>query len=232
MTIVEFPDGRIVEFPTGTPEPVIKQMVADFIFPPPAPAPSLPAADDVMPEAEVFLEPDVLEPEEPAALLEPAPPEQALAPPAVLPLVARFRLTPYTDDENLLGTVPAMSPRERAERLQAEMINARIGQPDESNPFRDNWRPHWVWAALKHSHIKVGWSYIGTDRAGAEDRSRNNARLLPAIGMANAEPSVYATVPMKRKHVPVRNNSKGNMFTPRAATPSQVPVRRFARGDD
>jgi hypothetical protein len=157
MTIVEFPDGRIVEFPTGTPEPVIKQMVADFIFPPPAPAPSLPAADDVMPEAEVFLEPDVLEPEEPAALLEPAPPEQALAPPAVLPLVARFRLTPYTDDENLLGTVPAMSPRERAERLQAEM---------------------------------------------------------------------------KRKHVPVRNNSKGNMFTPRAATPSQVPVRRFARGDD
>ncbi len=76
MTIVEFPDGRIVEFPTGTPEPVIKQMVADFIFPPPAPAPSLPAADDVMPEAEVFLEPDVLEPEEPAALLEPAPPSR------------------------------------------------------------------------------------------------------------------------------------------------------------
>ena len=36
----------------------------------------------------------------------------------------------------------------------------------------------------------------------------------------------------KRKHVPIRNNSKGNMFTPRAATPTPVPVRRFGRGDD
>lgn len=36
----------------------------------------------------------------------------------------------------------------------------------------------------------------------------------------------------QRKHVPVRNNSKGNMFTPHAATPVKVPVRRFARGDD
>lgn len=35
----------------------------------------------------------------------------------------------------------------------------------------------------------------------------------------------------KRKHVPVRNNSKGNMFTPQAATPTRVPVRRFARDD-
>jgi hypothetical protein len=30
----------------------------------------------------------------------------------------------------------------------------------------------------------------------------------------------------------VRNNSKGNMFTPQAATPVRVPVRRFPRGDD
>ena len=36
----------------------------------------------------------------------------------------------------------------------------------------------------------------------------------------------------KRKHVPVRNNSKGNMFTPRAAAPIEVPVRRFRRSDD
>jgi hypothetical protein len=36
----------------------------------------------------------------------------------------------------------------------------------------------------------------------------------------------------KRKHVAVRNNSKGNMFTPRAAAPIQVPVRRFQRSDD
>jgi hypothetical protein len=37
----------------------------------------------------------------------------------------------------------------------------------------------------------------------------------------------------KRKHAPVRNNSKGNMFTPRAAAaPIDVPVRRFRHGDD
>ena len=36
----------------------------------------------------------------------------------------------------------------------------------------------------------------------------------------------------KREHAPVRNNSKGNMFTPHAATPTPAPVRRFARGDD
>jgi hypothetical protein len=36
----------------------------------------------------------------------------------------------------------------------------------------------------------------------------------------------------KRKHAPVRNNSKGNMFTPRAATPTPAPVRQFARGGD
>jgi hypothetical protein len=36
----------------------------------------------------------------------------------------------------------------------------------------------------------------------------------------------------KRKHVVVRNNSKGNMFTPRAAVRIDVPVRRFQRSDD
>lgn len=30
----------------------------------------------------------------------------------------------------------------------------------------------------------------------------------------------------------VRNNSKGNLFTPNAAAPAKVPVRRFPRGDD
>ena len=36
----------------------------------------------------------------------------------------------------------------------------------------------------------------------------------------------------KRKHTVVRNNSKGNMFTPRATAPIDVPVRRFLRSDD
>ncbi len=36
----------------------------------------------------------------------------------------------------------------------------------------------------------------------------------------------------KRGQVEVRNNSKGNLFTPRAAAPVDVPVRRFLRGDD
>ena len=36
----------------------------------------------------------------------------------------------------------------------------------------------------------------------------------------------------KSKQLAVRNNSKGNMFTPRAAVPIDVPVRRFQRSDD
>lgn len=36
----------------------------------------------------------------------------------------------------------------------------------------------------------------------------------------------------KGKRAPARNNSKGNMFTPRAATPTPLPVRRFGRGDE
>ena len=36
----------------------------------------------------------------------------------------------------------------------------------------------------------------------------------------------------KRKQVEVRNNSKGNLFTPRAAAPAQIPVRRFQRSGD
>ena len=36
----------------------------------------------------------------------------------------------------------------------------------------------------------------------------------------------------KRGNVEVRNNSKGNMFTQRAAAPAGVSVRRFQRGDD
>jgi len=36
----------------------------------------------------------------------------------------------------------------------------------------------------------------------------------------------------KRQHVEVRNNSKGNLFAPRAAAPVQVPVRRFPRSGD
>jgi hypothetical protein len=36
----------------------------------------------------------------------------------------------------------------------------------------------------------------------------------------------------KRKQVEVRNNSKGNLFVPRAAARAEIPVRRFQRGDD
>jgi hypothetical protein len=36
----------------------------------------------------------------------------------------------------------------------------------------------------------------------------------------------------KRQEVEVRNNSKGNLFVPRAAARAEIPVRRFQRGDD
>jgi hypothetical protein len=35
----------------------------------------------------------------------------------------------------------------------------------------------------------------------------------------------------KRKQVEVRNNSKGNLFVPRATAHAEIPVRRFQRGD-
>jgi hypothetical protein len=36
----------------------------------------------------------------------------------------------------------------------------------------------------------------------------------------------------KRERVEMRNNSKGNLFAPRAAAPAEFPVRRFQRIDD
>jgi hypothetical protein len=35
----------------------------------------------------------------------------------------------------------------------------------------------------------------------------------------------------KHEQVELRNNSKGNLFAPRAAARAEIPVRRFQRGD-
>ena len=69
-------------------------------------------------------------------------------------------------------------------------------------------------------------------RETAGDRPRKRRfRLLAALAAPFRDMDDRA-LHKKRKHAPVRNNSKGNMFTPRAATPTRMPVRSFARGDD
>lgn len=190
MTEIEFPDGRIVRFPDGTPEAVIRKAVTDFLWPP-APPPDVEpedkaspvtnpharwacrcafpdgrietsywatqdAADQMETETEqafpgtvCTVEPCDDAPEEDAIAAVPPSlansPEITAAPrPAVLSLAARFRLAPFTDDagEREPGTAPALHPRERAERIQAELISSRIDRPDSTDPFRDNWRPY------------------------------------------------------------------------------------------
>jgi hypothetical protein len=69
-------------------------------------------------------------------------------------------------------------------------------------------------------------------RETVEDQPRRHRfRLLAALAAPFRDMDDRA-LHKRRKHAPVRNNSKGNMFTPRAATPTPVPVRAFARADD
>ncbi|HWB50577.1 MAG TPA: hypothetical protein VG651_15820 [Stellaceae bacterium] len=67
---------------------------------------------------------------------------------------------------------------------------------------------------------------------GVEERPRKRRfRLFSALAAPFRDMDERA-LHKKRKHAPVRNNSKGNTFTREAATPAPMPVRRFARGDD
>jgi hypothetical protein len=72
---------------------------------------------------------------------------------------------------------------------------------------------------------------IGTHETLDGRPQRRRFRLFAALAAPFRDMDERA-LHKKRNHVPVRNNSKGNMFTPRAATPAQAPVRRFTRGDD
>jgi hypothetical protein len=78
MIEVDLPNGETLEFPAGTPADVIARAVRDYLGAPRPPAP-----------AEEIPQHRPLESAAPA----PAPT------PAVVPLAARFRLGPYTNDD-------------------------------------------------------------------------------------------------------------------------------------
>jgi hypothetical protein len=65
----------------------------------------------------------------------------------------------------------------------------------------------------------------------APEPSKRRFRLFAALAAPFRDMDERA-LHKKRDNVEIRNNSKGNMFTQRAAAPVEVPVRRFQRGDD
>lgn len=79
-----------------------------------------------------------------------------------------------------------------------------------------------------------GSGFLDTHDTMVERPRRRRFRLFAALAAPFKDVDERA-LHKKRGHaevVPPRNNSKGNMFTPHAAAPAKVPVRRFPRGDD
>jgi hypothetical protein len=66
---------------------------------------------------------------------------------------------------------------------------------------------------------------------GIERPKKQRFRLFAALAAPFRDMDERA-LHKQRKHVVVRNNSKGNMFPPRAAALTEVPVRPFQRGED
>jgi hypothetical protein len=70
------------------------------------------------------------------------------------------------------------------------------------------------------------------DRAPLAERpGKRRFRLFAALAAPFRDVDERA-LHKKRGQTEVRNNSKGNVFTPRAGAPVKVPVRRFPRGGD
>jgi hypothetical protein len=74
---------------------------------------------------------------------------------------------------------------------------------------------------IRHSH----------DTASERPRKRR-FRLFAALAAPFQDMDERALHKKKQSHGPLRNNSKGNLFTSGAAAPVQAPVRRFPRGGD
>ena len=72
---------------------------------------------------------------------------------------------------------------------------------------------------------------LGSHDAGSDRPRKRRFRLFAALAAPFRDMDERA-LHKKRGRVEVRNNSKGNLFTPTAAAPVKVPVRRFSRGDD
>jgi len=66
----------------------------------------------------------------------------------------------------------------------------------------------------------------------AADRPRKRRfKLLSALAAPFKDMDERA-LHKKRRHDPVRNNSKGNLLNPGASTPARTPARRAPRGSD
>jgi hypothetical protein len=75
-------------------------------------------------------------------------------------------------------------------------------------------------------------SLMGTRDTEPKRPRKSRFRLLAALMAPFQDTDERA---LHKKHGPtgvVRNNSKGNLLTTRAAAPAKVPMRRFPRGDD
>ena len=78
-------------------------------------------------------------------------------------------------------------------------------------------------------HRKSG--LLDSHDTGSEQPRKRRFRLFAALAAPFRDIDERALY-KKRPQIEVRNNSKGNLFTTRAAAPVKVPVRRFRRGGD